>query len=222
MINEFLVEYPILRGRRELKPILSAIGDRGFVCGSFAAWCASPCPKPMRPNDVDVFAVSESMAGTLAYDLSKAFNSSYVRENDLCYQVMHPGFRNIQIVRPNPSWQTLPDDIINDFDFDVSRAYVLDGLHVMADVHIGFEAAKVLRVNNPMKSLKRVLKYHKRGIEFNDHELLKLFSAWEALSSPRRGEIVDRIEEEWRIAQQGPWDDVGYDVYSNDDWFEGE
>jgi hypothetical protein len=226
--GQYWRDYPILRGRRELLPVLKIVGDRGFIAGSFAAYVAAPVLKPMRPNDIDIFATTDENAEQIANELLIGRFDTY-EVNELSYTLGPCSRRRgVQVIKPNPAWQKWPNDMLMSFDFDVSRAVVTCPTRVIADINIGNLDGKVLRVNNPLRSLKRAMKYHARGVEFTDRELHKLFLAWDQLSATRKAEIAEGItraekaiadEEERRMQAMAS---ATADWYSDDDYFEGE
>lgn len=80
--------------------------------------------------------------------------------------------------------------------------------------------AKVLRVNNPPRTLRRIMKYQARGVEISDHELLKVFRAWAAWPEARREAALAAAAEEEALA--GLPTGENSDFLDEDDWFEGE
>lgn len=221
MFNHW-VRCPVRRGFDEVRPVFEAAEGHGWIAGSYAAFMAADNPIP--PNDIDVFARSTWDAERIARRLSRSrFDMD---ENATAFSIHRrkPAL-SIQVVKPAPGWSNFPWDIINNFDLDVCRALLLTPTRIIADENVGRREAKVLRVNNPLRSLKRVLKYHVRGVEFNDHELLKLFRAWEELSPDRREAMLETARQEAFPAMQldsGFWggDPDGYSY--DDDWFDGE
>jgi hypothetical protein len=105
---------------------------------------------------------------------------------------------------------------------------------VLADTNVGQLKAKILRLNNPLRSLKRVIKYTARGVEFSDWELLKLFQGWEAMPRDRKDGWMDEASQALTDARnaaaaalmgESPYvddDDDGYDWLDDDDYFDGE
>lgn len=213
----------VRRGFESVQPIYERLEGRGYIAGSYAAFMASPCDAPILPNDVDIFATSQENARALTDDLIKLPQVLWMEENDTVFTITRGTIERhdlaIQIVKPNPAWQIFPQDILNDFDLDISRAVLVGPTKVIADFNVGLREGKVLRVNNPLRSLKRVLKYHARGVDFNDHELLKLFQAWEQMSEERKAIMLSRARMDAMPPEpvdSGDWE------YDEDDWFEGE
>lgn len=212
--------FPVRRGFETIRPIYELLGERGYIAGSYAAFMATPHDQPILPNDIDIFATSQENAANIGIELLAQPPSDWLEENETVITIARRDALNIQIVKPNPAWQIFPEDILNDFDLDICRAVLVGPNKVIADLSVGQREGKVLRVNNALRSLKRVLKYHARGVEFNDHELLKLFQAWEQMSQDRKDAMLTRAREETEAivleCDSGDWE------YDEDDWFEGE
>lgn len=216
-MNEHWQKFPVVRGFTAIEKIFPIVSGRGYIGGSYAAFMAYLGDNPVLPNDLDIFARSERDAKRMA----RFFGDRFADENEVAISISRPrGLPDlpIQIIKPNPKWANFPDDILNDFDFDICRAVLIDKDTILADERVGFHDGKILRVNNPLRSLKRVLKYHDRGVEFSDHELLKLFQAWSQLPAERQQEEIERA----RKAEEPIELDSGFWGYEEDDWFEGE
>jgi hypothetical protein len=233
-MNEYWCTFPVLRGQGIVGKIFDIVSNRGFIGGSFAAFMAAPVDKPISPNDIDIFATSAANAETIVDDICKLYPCS-VDRNPLTYTLWRLGKdMPIQIIKPNPDWKTFPDDILSSFDFDICRAVLINLEEVLADTNVGQLKAKILRLNNPLRSLKRVIKYTARGVEFPDWELLKLFQGWEAMPRERKDGWMDEASEALTAARnaaaaalmgESPYvddDDDGYDWLDDDDYFDGE
>lgn len=221
-MSSFISEQPVKRGFEAIAPIYQIIGQHGYIAGSYAAYMIADA-HVVQPNDVDIFATSAEGASTIAYALGE-LGYAIADANDVVFS-LKPTFLTdavlpIQIVKPSPSWKTFPDDIINDFDMDICRALLVSPQMVWADANVGQPNAKFLRINNPLRSIRRMIKYHKRGVDFSDWELLKLFRAWEEMPQDKKDKL---------LALHCPGNDTvsddssdDYDIYDSDDWFEGE
>jgi hypothetical protein len=111
---------------------------------------------------------------------------------------------------------------------------LLNSEEVLADTNVGQLKGKILRLNNPLRSLKRVIKYTARGVEFPDWELLKLFQGWEAMPKDRKDDWLDEAAEALTAARNAAAaalmgeaayaddDAEGYDWLDDDDYFDGE
>jgi hypothetical protein len=220
-------EYRIQRGFERIQKLVEIVGDRGYIAGSYAAHMAAyNGDHIIAPNDIDIFAVSDVDAEGIIRDLklggmivdkhnaiAVTLSAHKSTENPICDM-------DIQIIKPNPNWQTdqqgFRDDLLNSFDFNVCRAF-LDGDKIIGDIEIGSQTGRVLRVANPVRTMKRIMKYRDRGVEFSDWELCKVFLAFGELSDERLKEITDS-------AQPQPADDYDehYEWYDDDDYFNAE
>lgn len=215
--NEYWITETVIRGFDSVANIYEAINGRGFIAGSYAAFMSFPHDNPILPNDIDVFATSTANAEAISGALCQLYGT-YSEFNGIVYSIKRPApDLSIQVVCPSPTWKVFPDDLMNSFDLDICRALLLNATTVICDVNAGQRQGKVLRTNNALRSLKRVLKYHARGVEFADWELLKLFQAWEALDADRKAQILEVAKPvlDPPLFDSGGWQD-------DDDWFEGE
>lgn len=219
-VNEHWAHYPINRGKRRITRLLSLLNGRGYIAGSFAAWACSPFNESWKPNDIDIFAKSDADAASIVDDLSKEGEYWYDTINDVAttFHSKRPNGLNVQIIRPSPEWKTFPDDLINSFDLDVCRAVILSHTEALADENAGYDIGKVLRINNPLRTLKRIIKYSARGVSFNDHELLKVFRAWNELPAEKKEAQLKAAADELT-----PDEAIDSGFYADEDeWFEGE
>lgn len=226
-MNEYWCTFPILRGWETVAEIFDILAGRGFIGGSFAAFMAAPVDSPIKPHDIDIFAISGIYAETIATVLGERFICAEERNPlTITLKPMIDIGMPIQVIRPNPEWKTFPDDILASFDFDICRAVLINPEEVLADTNVGQLKGKILRLNNPLRSLKRVIKYTARGVEFPDWELLKLFQGWEAMPTERK---EDWLREAFRANEPEPVlesddypDEEEYGWLDDDDYFEGE
>lgn len=221
-MNEHWRRFEVKRGLDTVQPIFDLIQGEGWIAGSYAAFMAATYDTPILPNDVDVFCKTAQGAENIAAKLRKHMNvgSFGFDENDVAYSLL-PGSRSkvqmpVQVVKPNPSWKSFPNDILESFDMDICRAVLISQTRVLADSNVAYRQGKLLRINNPMRSLKRVMKYAQRGVTFEDHELLKLFEAWDQFSTERKAEIIAEAKPV-DISWSGFWE---FD--EDDDYFDGE
>ncbi len=218
-MNEYWEDFSVQRGFDTLQPIYDIIAGRGYVAGSYAAFMACPHDAPVLPNDIDIFAVSEADAIAIWNDIEEKLNYYLNSSNDTVYSLASfDGGLGIQVVRPNPNWTKWPDDILNDFDLDICRAVLVAPDKVLADYNVGQMSGKILRINNPLRTLKRAAKYMARGVKFEDHELLKIFQAWEQTPDERKQTMLGAAK---AAAEFVPFS-YPEDYYTGDDWFEGE
>lgn len=215
-MNEHIMQLSTFRGRTITRPIMCALDGRGYIGGSYAAWTVSPFPNTFRPNDIDVFMKTEEDAISFK-DFMCAERKFYVSEvSGIAYTIEKAGHKKIQIIKPSPEFREFPQDVIESFDLDICRAVLVSPEECLADGSAGSMRGKVLRINNPLRTLKRILKYQQRGVQFYDHEILKVFQAWEATSADRKQAWIDTAFNETLPNDSGEWD------YDEDEWWEGE
>lgn len=219
-VNEHWTHYPIGRGNRQIAKLLAFLNGRGYIAGSFAAWACSPFHESWKPNDIDIFAKSDADAANIVEDLNKGNEYWCGDQNDIVttFHSEKPKGLNVQIIRPSPEWKTFPDDLINSFDLDVCRAVILSHTEALADENAGYDIGKVLRINSPLRTLKRIMKYSARGVSFSDHELLKVFRAWDETSTEKK---EAQLKEAANALAPDEIFDSGF-YADEDEWFEGE
>ena len=246
--NPFLSDHPIYRGYESVKDILSAIEGRGYIAGSYAAYMGTEDgTASVVPGDIDIFATNDENAKSILASLcnggaGRSFDVAIWEHTGNVWKISRSGdLLPIQIIAPDPTWTTFPDDIVNNFDFDICRAIVVpvsNGMvasavymnsgatpeqtypyYVIGDTSLGSKQGKVLRVNDPLRTLKRLHKYMARGIEFSDHELYKVFRAWDDMSSSAKLRKLFEARDEDR-GQAGSVDREQY--VGDGDWFDGE
>jgi len=225
-MNEHWSTMPVVRGFDSVKDIYAASKGHGYISGSYAAFMAAPIMTPILPNDVDVFAVSDKAALYIHNFLINRKGWDLDAISSIAYTLSHKRRDfTVQIVKPNPAWKTFPDDFMAAFDMDVCRAVLLSPTEVLADANVGDLWGKLLLINDPLRSLKRVMKYHKRGVQFLDRELIKLFEAWELATPERRADILamaqgtkpDPEEPSYPVeTNSDSWE------YDEDDYYRGE
>jgi hypothetical protein len=210
----------VQRGQQTIRTLWPVIYGRGYIAGSFAAWACSKQPKPWRPRDVDIFASSAENARDIGHVLNDT-GWSWCHDTGVGEAYAYKGRLPVQIVRPHPEWKNFPHDILRSFDFDVCVAVFTSPETVLADPRVGAFSANVLRVNDPLRTMKRAMKYFERGVCFTDSDLLKLFYAWDEISTERKAEIVEKVRRDETDDTSG-----GYlydeDDDDDDEWDDGE
>jgi hypothetical protein len=233
-MNDYISEYPVQRGFSTVSAIYDLVAGRGFIGGSYAAFMVAPMSDrrvngramfaPFLPNDIDVFATSGDAARAIANDLYDCMGMTWDIETDVAYSMTPQGDEPalpVQVVKPHPDWKKFPEDILQSFDMDVCRAVLISPNTILADQNAGADLGKLLRINHPLRSLKRVLKYHARGVSFNEWELLKVFRAWDQMKPEDKQALIDAHDPQNKLGSSS-YDGDPYDWYDDDDWFEGE
>lgn len=192
--SPWIHEMSTKRGRKVVQPLLEIIQGKGYVAGSFAAWMAT-YEEHYKPGDIDVFAVSLAAADDIRNELCRLWEMPFSRNEMVTSHDPSPktpdGMLAIQVVEPHPSWTTYPDDILNSFDLTLCKAVLLNRETVLAHIEAGCPNGRFVAINSPMKAMKRMLKYHKRGVSFEDWELLKILKAWDAMTPEQKQMLID-------------------------------
>lgn len=238
-VNQYIETVSVKRGQEIVSHLWEHIDGLGYISGSFAAYAVAPDDGHIvYPGDIDIFAISDEAASVISHRLA-AIGYFWLAENAIAntlawsIRVKMPaqfGFDDqvgldVQVIKPHPDWSNFPNDIIASFDLDICRALLINRDIGLADRSVGLMHARILRVNDPLKTLNRIIKYANRGVVFSNHELIKVFQAWSLWSDEKRSQAIKvnmpdleefgesitlDVEEEY-----GGW-------YDEDDWFNGE
>lgn len=154
----------------------SLIKRHGFIAGGA---CRSTI-QTEEIKDFDIFCFSKEDYEPLKQIISNMYGIK--RENELVYQC-----NNIQLIKPreNKYLKTYgsPSEVVSRFDFSVCRVYTLDGINFI-EIDEQFKEdceRKILRIENivcPISTLKRSIKYSKKGYFLPLREILKLFNEY--------------------------------------------
>lgn len=219
-MNEHWVQIPVQRGFDTVAPIYEIVQGKGYIAGSYAAFMGTPNETPILPNDVDVFATSADNASAMLGKLLQLPRVNWIEHrSDHVHLVSRQDDLDIQVIEPDPAWTNFPDDLLANFDLDICRAVLISPEHVVCDTNVGLRKGKVLRVNDPLRTFKRLVKYAARGVEFNDHEVLKVLRAFREMSQERADEMIQRAA---AALQPQTVDEIDSGFFSDEDWFEGE
>jgi hypothetical protein len=222
-VNEHWTTRPVWRNRARIKLLLGLLEGRGYIGGSYAAHaCAFIDENPIKPNDIDIFATSDDNALRITDTLlnlkhGRIFFVDTINDIVTTLARVDRHGLSMQIIRPSPEWKAFPTDLIDSFDLDVCRAVIISPVEVLCDENAGAKRGKVLRVNNPLRTVKRIMKYSERGVHFNDHELLKVFRAWDEMPAEKKATWIKEAADE--LLPETMFDSSFTD---EDDWFEGE
>lgn len=214
-------EKPVVRGTDSIGWLFPLLANRGYIGGSYAAFCVSPLTCPILPNDLDIFCLSVAAQKDLRGELEG--HGYQVRGiTAVAITLESPDLANptIQIVAPHPQWKEFPRDILNSFDLNVCRAILLSETTALADKEAGMKRGRILRLNDPLRTLARVVKYQARGVKFDNHELLKLFRAWSDLPKAKQEEQIEQARREANPYSSPSQEDYTWD--EEDDYWEGE
>lgn len=188
----YFVKRGIKRGQDTINRLHNVTAGNGYIAGSYAAWASAPVAY-WEPSDIDIFCVSQTGLTRILEALT--FNGFYVLEANEKVISMRPHPTSviqapIQLIYPHPNWHSFPLDIMKSFDLDICRAVIMDTQWALADQNAGGNIGLILAINNPIRMVKRLLKYGARGVTFSDRDLIKLFSAWESMTEDQKNTAI--------------------------------
>jgi hypothetical protein len=182
------------RGRDEILPLVALLDGRGYIAGSYAAWMVTPVVN-YEPADIDIFATTERNFFDISYALLIQWHMEIIQNSDNVYGLTptekSPIQKPIQVIKCHQNWKDLPLDILRSFDLTVCKALLAEWPYIIHHPDAGGLNAKILLVNNPMKEVMRVMKYHKRGVIFDPFCLLKIFKAWDQMTPAQKQQTFD-------------------------------
>lgn len=207
----------INRGFSETLRIKEIISNHGFICGGYARWMISPRINPVPPADIDIYAYSINGYDTIRrnieqfYGIPIKFESAraitYDNQNlkiniDPKLRVLPP----IQLIKPLEGMvSTDPNEVVDKFDFTVIRCWydANDGVVNHDTEFMKDEASLRLRIKNihcPFTSLRRCIKYTKRGYKLLFEEMIKIFEDYAGRPESYKNECKELIS---RISNVG-------------------
>lgn len=204
------VTVPVLRGITEIMPLLALSDNFGFViAGGYARYCCSQTHNPEKAGDVDMFPLTQEACDKLRAHLVVDHNFTVKHENDLSISLDNPKEGDIQwrfiprlqIIKPVVEGRVVTigtvEDILNNFDFSVTRAALISYSEGLVDEDfVEDEKHKLLRLKNihcPISSTLRCMKYSRKGYFLRATEALKLFSDWDAREVEYRTKLFDLL-----------------------------
>ncbi len=197
------------RGFNEVEVFYNLCEKHGAViCGGYARYCASPRPTPsvLPAGDVDFFPKSEDASKGLLQDLTAmGFVTRHENHISITMKPTEEKSEELsylpvpQIIKPviEGAIVTLGtmEEILENFDFTVVRAGILNSKEVMVDEDFeNDEKHLYLRLKNihcPISSLLRCCKYARKGYFMRPTEALKLFNDWTDRGDEYRSRMVE-------------------------------
>lgn len=185
----------VQRGQAAIETLFPIIQGKAYIAGSYAAWACAPKVEWL-PGDIDLFCTSREAWDSLYDDLLQigySHNSWGKVVYGLSATQSCPLTHDIQLIAPNPEWQSFPRDLMKSFDMDICRAVLLNSEWALADRNVGGTMGKILLINSPLRVLKRMLKYQARGVTFADSEIVKLFKAWDSMTAEQKQIAIEAL-----------------------------
>ncbi len=200
---------PLLRGFTEIKPLFKILEQINgvFIMGGYARYAASPRQKPDTVGDIDLFSETPEKYERLIMTLVNEMGLEIKNQNDNAVSLKVPEegplslCLPIQIIKPRvvAKMRTVgtPTEVLENFDFTVTRACILSENEVLVDEDfIRDEKQHKLRFKNihcPVSSTLRAVKYTKKGYTFPLDEALKLFLDWDSRGDEYKAKIKDFV-----------------------------
>lgn len=204
------VHTPILRGFQEIQCIWE-IAQRfnSAICGGYARYCVSRHRDPIKAGDVDLFPQSVESSALLIESL-KENGLKVEHENEISVTFEHCNSHDdprwlacprVQVIKPILEGSIVTvgtiEEILNNFDFTVTRAAIINpttGI-VDQDFHADDEKFRLVlkNIHCPISSTMRCVKYSKKGFWLPLIECVKLFNDWTELGEDYRQKLLDAI-----------------------------
>lgn len=199
-----------MRGFSEISLVWKlAQKHRAMICGGYARYCASQLPNPAPAGDCDLFPQSEDGHLALIEEL-KAIGFEIKHENEISVSFQrlekHDDPRwlvcpKLQVIKPMTEGAIVTvgkmEDVLNNFDFSIVRAGILDHETVMVDSQfLEDDKAWRLRLMNihcPISSTMRCIKYSKKGYWLGVGESVRLFLDWNERGAEYQAKLIDLI-----------------------------
>ncbi|WP_119071591.1 hypothetical protein [Aggregatilinea lenta] len=206
------VKIPIRRGFEQIDWLLDLLAGLPFVvAGGFARYCATPQHIPLgatqrgQQPDIDLFPYQAGAAAAMIerlvdHGLTVKHASDYATTFSWPYEELRMGGSfapDIQIIHWHRDWHSA-EDILDSFDF-ANSAVALMGCYALA--HPLFEEAeehdtlRIVAIDDPVRCLKRVMKYARKGYDVPYTELARLFLEWDRRSPAYRARVAAVFED---------------------------
>jgi len=224
----------IVRERDTVDLIFDLSGGQGMICGSFARYCMSTLDEPIVPGDIDLFCTDQKMHDFINDRFEKHPNmtvrSSSQIETKYEYSLQRGFYKRslvIQLIHPIEIHNMVSvgpiETILDNFDFTVAKCGILPPLfNAVGGTPVSFthkdffehDLENKLVITNthcPISSMKRVIKYTKRGYSITSKELLKLFKDYEDRGSKWKELITwglsDEVDQDQESRGSAKWND---------------
>lgn len=182
------------------------------IAGGFARYCATPQHIPLGSTqeghkpDIDLFPYQEGVAAEAIrrltdHGLAVKHTSSYATTFGWPYEERRMGDSfapDIQVIHWHRDWHSV-EDILDSFDFANGAAALLG--NQLALVHPLFWEAeehdmlRIVAIDDPVRCLKRVMKYVRKGYDVPYTELARLFLEWDRRSPAYRARVAAVFED---------------------------
>lgn len=194
MIEANYIETNINRCKDVVELVFGLTEKEGFIAGGFARYCLSINRNPILPNDIDIFCQSEEVYNRILNRFKDNDNLKqiHVSEIEVKFEYkLKSGFLkevyNIQLIKPTEIMNMVSmgdyKKVLDNFDFTIAKCAITPDMkgfcHPDFYEHDGLNQLTITNIHCPISSLKRAMKYCKRGYSISSQELLKLFEDYE-------------------------------------------
>jgi len=170
---------------KEVEEVMDIIGSKGFIAGGCPRYFAVDDEIPY--SDIDVYCKSEEYFNDICQALEKAgWQKTSESVNAVRYR-KSPGGVIVEVIKPfqNEHMKTFgePEEVIQQFDFTVTKAYFKDKRTVVVDEALIEDVKRrrliITSIPCPIAVAQRVTKYARKGFSIGVRELVKLFIEWD-------------------------------------------
>jgi hypothetical protein len=186
------VEIPLKRGFTEIQELYDLITPLGgMIIGGYARYTCSPNKNPVPASDLDVYCKDMETFEAIKTALKRIASVKRRFETNNAITYITDGdwshVPDIQLVKPINEGHKVAsgtvEEIMDNFDFTVTRAYIKDPKTCIVDKSfVRDEENMFLRIKNihcPISSTFRFMKYRNKGYSTGAREVLKLFRDWD-------------------------------------------
>jgi len=221
-----VIDVPVLRGIDAIADVLEMLDEKApgaaWVGGGYAAYCASRAESPPVPGDVDIFVRDHNAWDDVFRGIDELDVFHVERKSNRAVTFTKAGRLTIQLIDPVSDEPYCSERWVEDFDFTVCRAILVNRETVQADEHFVRDTVAmqlVLKnINHPIGAMMRMVKYTSKGYSCAPSEMVKILEAYER-ADPRAKE---NLLNEFRNMGQDKWDTVADDEPFIDDRWEDE
>ena len=207
---------PTLRGIHEIKELLDIIAPYGHVIGGYARWVCSPVKYPEPAQDCDIYCNDEASFHALQAILDKQFIQDRSSKFSILYGqrkntkgrgveswAINPQLPAINLIKPliegNAVLTGTVEDILNNFDFTVTRAAIIDTNTCLVDEDfVQDEVNKKLVLKNihcPVGTSLRIIKYTNKGYKIGAYDILPVFLDWETRPVDYKRDLISNVQQ---------------------------
>lgn len=208
---QYVYNLPILRGEKIIEKVFSVIDNNGFICGGFARYALSPNENTPAPSDIDIFCETEEIYNSAMRSLlnNKAVKKGRKTKIEAKFEIslhadnggFHREFLRVQLIKPTIIHNMVSigdaETILKNFDFTIAKCAILPDKTTIAHAdfveHDESMSLVIENIHCPISSMKRVIKYCKKGYSITSAELLKLFIDYENRSEDWKKIVHDGL-----------------------------